>query len=697
MMRLLVAMLVIAAIPGEPAHGAAAPAAAGAGGVTRYNVLFHGKQSGTQTTTVGADGTVKVVFSYRDNGRGPDVTEEIALAPDGTQRSHRLSGKSTFGAPIDERYTRHGDRAEWQSQADRGQRAVTGPAVYLPLSESSAEGLALVVRALLRQPSRRLPALPAGELAVERLTELNLAPVASGGLSRTVALYAVTGANFVPIHLWMTGDAQPRLFASITPGWTRLIEAGWEARGGELEKRQVDAQHQTLAALATKLAHRVDGPLVLRNVRVFDSERARLTPPRDVYLHRGRIAAIYDAGATARDAGGVIEGGGRVLLPGLYDMHGHESAWGGVLQLAGGVTTVRDLANDNATLGDLIERIDSGKSPGPRIVPAGFIEGQSEHAAKHGFVAASLDEVKDAVDWYAQHGYGQLKLYNSFRREWVEETTRYAHARGLRVSGHVPAFMRAEEVVRLGYDELHHVNQLMLNFLAGPKDDARTLLRFYLVAEKAHALDLASAPVQRFLALLRARKTVVDPTLATFEFFTQKQGELDPSVAMVASHFPVVVQRGLRANTLDVTEANAPRFRASYDKMVALVGRMHKAGIPLVAGTDALAGFALHRELELYVKAGIPPAEALKIATWNGALYSRTLDRAGSVTPGKLADLVLVDGDPTANISDLRKISAVIKGGVVYYPSELYPAIGVKPFTGPAPIARAPSASKTTR
>ena len=192
-----------------------------------------------------------------------------------------------------------------------------------------------------------------------------------------------------------------------------------------------------------------------------------------------------------------------------------------------------------------------------------------------------------------------------------------------------------------------------------------------------------------FLSLLKSRGTVVDPTLAVFEDFKQRQGEMHPSYAAVADHFPVVQQRSYRTNSMNITEENVTRFRASFDKMAAMVVRMHKAGIPIVAGTDALAGFTLHRELELYVQAGIPAPEALKIATWNGARYTRTLDRLGSITPGKLADLVLVEGDPTTNIADLRRINLVMKEGVIYYPSEIYPELGVKPFANPLRVAKA--------
>jgi imidazolonepropionase-like amidohydrolase len=120
--------------------------------------------------------------------------------------------------------------------------------------------------------------------------------------------------------------------------------------------------------------------------------------------------------------------------------------------------------------------------------------------------------------------------------------------------------------------------------------------------------------------------------------------------------------------------------------MVEFTGRMYKAGIPLVAGTDALAGFTLQHELELYVQAGLTPAQALQVATYNGAKYSRVLDDRGVVMQGKRADIILVDGDPTANISDIRKVALVVKGDRAYYPNEIDEALGIKPFTQPVVV-----------
>jgi hypothetical protein len=653
--------------------------------VTRYSILVMGKASGAQITSSSEDGTVSVDFSYRDNGRGPDLKEKFTLGADGTVLRYEVKGTSTFGATIEETFSITEGKAEWKSLADRGSAKLSGAAAYVPI-ECSTEILARVVRAVALQREKKLAALPGGVLVVEKLLDER---IEVGKKTREVSLYSLKGLYEEPYLVWLTKEPELRLFAAIVPGWTHLIEAGWESAGGNLETRQIDACDSLLSKLATKLIHRYPEPIAICNVRVFDSENAALGPPKDVYINRGRIAAIYDAGSPNQSAATIIDGQGRVLIPGLFDMHGHLNKWDSLQHLAGGVTSVRDMGNDNKFLNGLIDRIAKEATIGPRIIPAGFIEGSSNFSAKSGFVVSDMNGVKQAIDWYAQRGYPQIKIYNSFNREWMPEAVKYAHERGLRVSGHVPAFARAEDVVRAGFDEIQHINQVMLNFFVTPTDDTRTLARFDLVAQNAHRLDLKGKPVRDFTTLLKSKGTVIDPTLATFEgMFVQKQGEMDPSYASIASNLPLGTQRLLRTNSMKIPADSIETYRESYAKMVAYVGVMHREGIPLVAGTDAMAGFTLHRELELYVKAGIPAAEVLRIATWNGAKYTRTLDRTGSISPGKLADVVLIETDPTKNVSAIRQINFVMKEGVLYYPSEIHEATGIKPFVKPIkPVA----------
>jgi hypothetical protein len=454
-----------------------------------------------------------------------------------------------------------------------------------------------------------------------------------------------------------------------------------------LLKLQQGAERELLRTLADSLTHRFEGPVLIRSVKVFDSDAATMRGPFDVYVFRGRIASISPPGSAARDAATVIDGEGRSLLPALFDMHTHEWRWNAMLQIAGGVTTVRDMGNDNKGLEELRTDIENGNVVGPRIVPTGFIEGESPYASRDGIVIKSVDEGKAAIDWYAQRGRRQIKLYNSIRPEWVAPLADHAHAQGMRIGGHIPAFMRAEEAVRAGYDEIQHINQVMLNFLVKPGDDTRTLLRFYLVGDNASQIDLDSDAARAFIQLLRARGTAVDTTITTFEpMFNQLQGEPNPAFRKVASHVPPALQRSWLVNSMDVNATNVARFRAGYAKLLELTRRLHAAGIPLLAGTDNLAGFTLHRELETYVQAGIGAPQVLQIATRNAARHTQLSEFLGAVAVGKLADVILVDGDPTEDIGSIRAISMVMKEGVVYYPAEIYEALGIKPFRPPPKV-----------
>ncbi len=647
---------------------------------TRYAVLFSGEKSGEQVTTWRDARHARVTLSYRENGRGPDLVEDITLAADGTTERFRVRGKSTFGAPVDETYERRGNLARWRVEKLAEQAPVQGAAQYYPV-QSSWEINAIIARAVLAQGDAGLAALPGGRYTIEKLATTQ---VTRGADPLSVSLYAISGADLTPSYLWLRDTPDRAMFAAIYTGYLRVIESGWEAAGDVLEPLQKQAEDERERRIARTLTHRYDGPILIRNVRVFESERAALTDLRDVWVNNGRIASIVAPGSVATPATTTFDGAGRTLLPGLFDMHVHEGTPGSIMQIAAGVTTVRDVANNNEVLAKLTGQIEAGDVIGARVIANGFIEGRSPYSSRGGFVVDSLEKAREAVDWYAARGYRQLKLYNSFKPEWVAPIAAYAHERGLRVGGHVPAFMRAEEAVRAGYDELHHINQVMLNFLVKPTDDTRTLARFYLIGDGAGQLDLDSKRIQDFIALLRERGTVVDPTLAIHEaMFTHEQGTINPSFAAVFEHVPVSLQRQWRTNSLDVTAQNVARFRGAYQRLQQMVARMHQAGIPLVAGTDNIPGFTLHRELELYVEAGIPANEVLRIATWNGAKYTNTLGDSGSITAGKRADLILVDGDPTAHIAAIRRVALVMKEGAVFYPSELYQTLGIREFAKP--------------
>ncbi|AWV07448.1 amidohydrolase family protein [Marilutibacter maris] len=656
-------------------------ASAQAAETIRYVALVDGgRQAGQQLVTRHDDGSVEVDFVFKDNGRGPELKERFSLADDGTFRDYQVSGSSTFGAPVDETFKIADGVARWKSASDEGEQAAMDGAQYSPLG-GTPESLSVALGALARRADGKLPLIPGGTLTMRTVETVD---IANRQGPQRVQLLALTGVGLTPTFVWATTDEVPRLFAFIVPGWLQLIEDGWQASAADLEQRQVAAEAKVLADLRDRLAHPLAGSLLIRNARVFDSEHARLGEAADVLVRDGRIASISDAGDEDIDADQVLDAGGRVLLPGLFDSHGHVGRWDGGLNLASGVTTVRDMGNDNATLQQLIRDAEAGKLMMPRIVAAGFLEGESDFSARNGFVVSDLDGAREAIDWYAAHGYPQLKIYNSFPKAILKDTVAYAHRRGLRVSGHVPAFLRAQDAIDAGYDEIQHINQLLLNFFVDEDTDTRTLARFYLVADKTVGLDLDSAPVQDFIASLVSHRVVIDPTLATFEFLHQRDGQISPIVADVAEHLPPDIQRGRRAAEMNIPDdETGERYDRSFAKLVEFVGRAHAAGVPVVAGTDEMVGFTLQRELALYVQAGMTPGEALQTATWNAAEVARVLDDRGSIAVGKRADLVLFDGDPSADIADVRKVAFVLQGDRAYYPSEIHEALGIKPFVAP--------------
>jgi len=210
--------------------------------------------------------------------------------------------------------------------------------------------------------------------------------------------------------------------------------------------------------------------------------------------------------------------------------------------------------------------------------------------------------------------------------------------------------------------------------------DTRGRLRFTEVAAHAADIDPASQRVQDFIRFLQQHKTVLDPTLTIFEgMCTDRPGTVSASYAAVAHRMPAQIRRQFFYGGLEVPDGMDQRYRDSFQQMLKMARALYDAGIPIVAGTDGMAGFTLHRELELYVQAGIPAPKVLQLDTLGAARIMKRDQELGSIASGKLADVILVDGDPSAHISDIRRVTTTVKDGVVYQNSALYQALGVKP------------------
>jgi len=325
-------------------------------------------------------------------------------------------------------------------------------------------------------------------------------------------------------------------------------------------------------------------------------------------------------------------------------------------------------------------RWDAGTELGPHVLLAGLVDGRGPLQAPIGLFADTPEEAKQVVATLVANGYVQLKVYSSVKPELVPVLVKEAHAHKLRVSGHVPAHMIAEDAVTAGFDELQHVNFLMLDLLSTRDEDTRTPLRFTRVAERAAEVDLDAPATKKLIDLLVAKRTVIDPTLAIFEgMFTTRPDHPNTVLAPVLTRLPPQVRRSVYSGGLPVPDGKDATYRKSFERCLQLVKRLWDRKVTIVAGTDDIAGFALQRELELYVAAGIPTADVLALATLGAARVMGVDKRTGSIAPGKDGDLVIIDGNPLAQIGDVRNVVTVVKGDLVIDAARAQQALSIAP------------------
>ena len=652
----------------------------------RTTVLIAGRPAGVHLAWTAADGSRNFRLEFNDRGRGPALSERVVLGETGFPVRIDIRGHDYQKKPIEEHFVleRSGGgrwRAAWKNPAESASVMLDRPAYYAPLYDVSSD---IFEPLLLTAPDGRLAILPRGTARVERVRDLS---VTHGGRTTVLTLHAVHGLAFTPLSWWTDDDE--RTFAASTSwnisvsGRARrfglMVRAGWESAAPTLLAAQAAYDSVRTVAAARALSRRPAAPVVFRNATLFDAGAGRMRPRSTVVVRGNRIAAVGDEGRVPVPADAdVVDLAGRTLMPGLWDMHVHMFDDEGLLHLAAGVTTVRDMGNELTETLARNRRIADGTLLGPRVLPAGIVDAAGPLSAPTSALIATPDDARAWVNRYADSGYRMIKIYASVDPALVPTIVAEAHRRGLRAGGHVPQGMTAEDFVRARADELQHINYLFLNFWRDSVKDTRTPERFTAPAERAALLDLSSGRVREFVALLRERGTVIDPTLSTFEGqLTARVGAPYPGVVPVADRLPPTVLRGFLGGGLAVPDGMDARYRSSFSAYQQMVKLLFDAGVPIVAGTDANTGFAYHRDLELLAAAGIPTVEVLRIATIKAATIMKQDAELGSVAPGKLADLIVVDGDPLARMADIRRVTLVMKDGVLYDPAALYRSVGI--------------------
>lgn len=640
----------------------------------RSTVLIAGRAVGTEIHShEGDDQTVR--FVYNDRGRGPEITVRWRLDSRQLPTSVRISGNDYLKSRVDESFSNERGVANWKSAAEQGSLAGAQAHFYVPM-ESPPMFAGVLARALLADDDGEIELLPAGRARIaEALTIPE--PGSKSRRKRELVAYEISGVGFSPELVWFDADGA---YLGIVSDWMSVLPEGREHWLQPMLAAQAKREQARSREWAKRLAQPSATALLISGGKVFDPRSGSATAA-SVLIIGEHIAAVGDeAGMALPEKLERIDASGLFVMPGLWDNHVHLGAVDGVLHLAAGVTSVRDLGNDQDSLPERVARYDRGTEIGPRVVMGGIMDGPGPLAGPTKVLVDTPEEVQQWVDWYADHGYAQVKIYSSIKPELVPLIARAAHARGLRVSGHVPAFMNAEQFIAAGADELQHLNFVFLNFLVKEAADTRDMSRFTAVGQHAADIEPEGERERRLIATMAARRTVIDPTLNIFEgFFESREGEVDPGYVGLADRLPPQVRRSLLHGGLKPAPGDEAQYAKAFDSMLRFLAALHRAGVSIVPGTDGMPGFALLRELELYAAAGIANADILRMATLGSAEVNRRSDELGLVAPGWLADLILVDGDPLADISALRKLKRVIKGGVSYLPNELYTAVGVRP------------------
>jgi hypothetical protein len=537
----------------------------------------------------------------------------------------------------------------------------------------------------------------AGEKDIEALVAagdkgIELLPTGHGTLSvgqpiqiqgpagpKTVKLAFLKGFGFAPEPIWLDGDNH--FFGNA--GTISLLPEGYESAGPKLKEIQDKATADMVRDVAHKfLAPANRTPTLVDNVLMFDSAAGKYLPGRAVLIADGKVAQVGAAGSLKAPAGAtVIDGRGKTLLPGLWDSHQHVGDdWNLLQNLATGMTNYRSPGSSIDDAHSIYKRRAAGDLLAPDGKISVIIDRKDPLAAQGSLTVTSAAEAIAAVHKIKDAGLWGVKFYTSMDPTWIAPAAAEAHKLGLHVHGHVPAHMRPLDAVRAGYDEVTHINFIMMQ--AMPQDvvdKANTAARIEGPAKYGKDVDLDSPAMKAFYAELSKRHTIVDPTISVWEPQLTSDGTaIPPEYAPFAESAPPSVVRGWKIPGYPLFEGVTRQdFHKSFDKMVGLVGKLHQAGVRIVAGTDGY-GLELVRELELYEKAGLTNAEAIQTATIIPARMTGMDGRVGSIATGKTADIILVDGDVSKDLGNLRHVDTVFLDGYRLDAEQLREASGLR-------------------
>ena len=659
-------------LAGPPAQSQAPPQSATAETSAKFRLHKFEQPIGEENYTETPGGSPRnftINFEFTDRGSAVPLQVHFEALDDLTPVKFDINGRNARTAAIDEavevgseNIRVREDNKTWREEP-RPEKFFT-IAGYAPATMQ----MLLVQYWKSHGSPAKLKTFPSGEVKIE---QRGSDEIKVGEKTETLQRYTIEGLIWGRETLWF--DSKLQLIAEISVDAEfdhfEAIREGYESALGTFVGRAgADEMAKGISGVRSDSIAVVNGTLI-------DGTGKPPIPNATVVIENGKIIA---AGPRAQikvpKHAKVIDAAGKFILPGLWDMHAHfEQVEWGPIYLAAGATTVRDCGNELEFITAVRDAIANGRGLGPRILAAGVVDGD-------GPLALGVERVNNAaqakewVDRYYDLGFQQIKIYSSVKLVNVEAITAEAHRLGMTVTGHIPEGMNAYQGVEAGMDQINHI-QYVADIMRKPvPPNSKRVDRI----EAAANIDLSSPESQRAIEFLKSHGTVIDPTLVVFESFTvgpdRPLASLEPGVTKVAPELAEQFAGG------GVPPEYRDAIRRQFTKYVAIVGALHRAGIPIVAGTDqSVPGHSLYREMELYVEAGFTPTEAIQSATIVPARVMKQDAESGTIEPRKRADLILVEGNPLENIHNIRNVKTVITGDVAYNCAELWQSVGFKP------------------
>ena len=602
----------------------------------------------------GAGSTLVADFDYVDRGRRNHLSSITTLGANYAPQSLELTRLTDTSRTVTTRIVVTGNTATVLRAGTTTDVSLPDVAFALAPYQPVSQHLALLRYWLAHGQPATLAVVPGGPVNAVAIARSGVDTLDADAARVVLVRYTIDGVVWGREYLWVDAHGRLAMFTSAAGGLSfKAVRAELAPRVDALMTIASRAAMRDLVAISRRTRAIASGKVALVGATLIDGTGGAAIPNATVVIANGLIVAAGPSTSTKVPAGTRhFDVRGKTIVPGLWDSHAHlhQLEWVPVY-LAAGITTVRDMGNELSFITALRTTVQSGRANGPNILAAGLIDGPGPNAFG-ALSAATPSEGRAIVRRYHALGFEQIKLYSLLSPAVVGAVCDEAHKLGMTVTGHIPTSMTLLAAIDSGMDQTAHQP------IRG---------------------DVGSDELNRTIAQLKQHGTVVDPTSSWGEIGGHSQAEPLQRFQPVTQHLPPIFLQ-TRAAGWGVPGVDTAAAHARLARSLAVTGALHQAGVPIIAGTDeGVPGFSLYRELELYVMAGFTPMEALRAATAVPAKAMRMDKELGTVEVGKRADLLVLDANPLDNISNIRAVRLVMKGGMLYDSAALFRAIGFTP------------------